>query len=77
MRKLIISLLILGSMLNAMPLTSAEEVKLENVQSDKIELKKPEIRPKESLLIDDKAIVDELIKLQKEKDIEDIEILWD
>lgn len=77
MRKLIISLLILGSMLNAMPLASAEEVKLENVQSDKIELKKPEIRPKESLLIDDKAIVDELIKLQKEKDIEDIENLWD
>ena len=46
MRKLIISLIILGSMLNAMPLASAEEVKLENVQSDKIELKKPEIRPK-------------------------------
>lgn len=76
MRKLITSLIILGSMLNAMPVLAADEVQLENVSAEKIELKKPEIRGKESLLVNDKAVVEELIRLQKEKDIEDIENLW-
>lgn len=76
MRKLITSLIILGSMLNAMPVIAADEVQLENVSAEKIELKKPEIRGKESLLVNDKAVVEELIRLQKEKDIEDIENLW-
>ena len=76
MRKLITSLIILGSMLNAMPVIAADEIQLENVSAEKIELKKPEIRGKESLLVNDKAVVEELIRLQKEKDIEDIENLW-
>lgn len=76
MRKLITSLIILGNMLNAMPVLAADEVQLENVSAEKIELKKPEIRGKESLLVNDKAVVEELIRLQKEKDIEDIENLW-
>ena len=59
-----------------MPVIAADEVQLENVSAEKIELKKPEIRGKESLLVDDKAVVEELIRLQKEKDIEDIENLW-
>lgn len=59
-----------------MPVLAADEVQLENVSAEKIELKKPEIRGKESLLVNDKAVVEELIRLQKEKDIEDIENLW-
>lgn len=76
MRKLLISLIILGNIFNTTAASFAEEVELKDVKAEQIELKKPEIRQKESLLVNDKAIVDELIKLQKDKDIEDIENLW-
>ena len=56
--------------------TFADEVKLDNVEVQKIELPKTNPASKKSLLITDKQVVDELIKLQKDKDIEDIENLW-
>ncbi len=64
-------------MLNTAGVMAVETIQLENVKAEKIELKKPELHQKESLLVNDKAIVEELIRLQKEKDIEDIENLWD
>lgn len=77
MRKLLLWLVILGNMFAGVQIFAEETVNLENVQADKIELIKPNVGKKESLLINDDAIIEELIKLQKDKDIEDIENLWD
>ena len=52
------------------------EVRLNNTESQKIELPKPDINNKQSLLVNDNAILTELINRQKEKDLEDIENLW-
>ncbi len=54
----------------------ADEVKLDNVEAQKIELPKTNIDTKKSLVVNDQQVIDELIKLQKDKDIEDIENLW-
>ena len=54
----------------------ADEVRLDNVETQKIELPKTNIDSKKSLIVNDQQIIDELIKLQKDKDIEDIENLW-
>ncbi len=55
---------------------AVEEVQLGEVTQTKIELPKVDYKGKESLVISDKEIMDEIIKLQKEKDMEDIENLW-
>lgn len=52
------------------------EVHLEEVQQAKYELPKVEYKEKDSLLISDKEIMDEIVKLQREKDLEDIDNLW-
>lgn len=54
----------------------AEEIKLEPTQKEKYEIKTQPKVIKGSLLISDNQILDELISLQKEKDLEDIESLW-
>ena len=54
----------------------ADEVRLGDVETQKIELPKTDIDTKKSLVVNDQQIIDELIKLQKDKDIEDIENLW-
>lgn len=54
----------------------AEEVKLQNVSAQKIEIPKTNVKYKESIALNDKAAMEEIIKLQKEKDLEDIESLW-
>ena len=53
-----------------------EEIQLGVVEQTKIELPKVDYKDKESLVISDKEIMDEIIKLQREKDMEDIENLW-
>ena len=53
-----------------------EEVQLGKVQPAKIELPKADYKGKESLKKKKKEIMDEIIKLQKEKDMEDIDNLW-
>ena len=53
-----------------------EEVQLGSVEQAKIQLPKVDYKGKESLVISDKEIMDEIVKLQKEKDLEDIENLW-
>ena len=54
----------------------ADEIKLENVEAQKIEIPKTDVKMKDSMVINDKAVMDEIVKRQKEKDLEDIENLW-
>lgn len=77
MRKLLIFLGIMSVI--ATPVVAFEdggEVHLEEVQQAKYELPKVEYKEKDSLLISDKEIMDEIVKLQREKDVEDIDNLW-
>lgn len=53
-----------------------EEVKLQDTKKEKIEIPTQRIYTKQSLLINDEAVLQELVNLQKEKDLEDIENLW-
>jgi hypothetical protein len=54
----------------------SDEIHLGEVEQTKIELPKTDYKDVESLVISDKEIMDEIIKLQKEKDLEDIDALW-
>ena len=55
---------------------AAEGINLEKMPKEQIELSKTPKVLKGSLLIGDDQLLDELIKLQKQKDLEDIESLW-
>ena len=54
----------------------AEEIQLNNVTPNKIELPTVEYKVSESLLLNEQEILDQIVKLQKEKDLEDIDNLW-
>lgn len=54
----------------------ADEIRLGDVQAQKIEIPKSDYKSKQSLVVKDEQILSELIRLQKEKDLEDIENLW-
>lgn len=56
--------------------SSTNEVLLNNVEKSDIELPKAKYNPKQSLTVNDETAIQELINLQKDKDIEDIENLW-
>ena len=72
MRKLLFLLIItLG-----IPAFAYEEVTLGKVQEQKIEIPKNDVKLKSSLVVSDEQIMQELIKMQREKDLEDIENLW-
>lgn len=53
-----------------------EEIKLEKMPKEQIEVNKTPKVIKGSLLLSDDQMLDELIQLQKQKDLEDIEHLW-
>ena len=55
---------------------SAPEVVLPDVEKETYRLSPQKQNMSNSLLLDDYETLDELIKLQKEKDLSDIEILW-
>ena len=55
---------------------AAPEVVLKGVQKDNYKTTPPKTKISGSLLINDKQVMEELIKLQKEKDLADIEALW-
>lgn len=55
---------------------AAEEVKLDKMPKEQIEVNKTPKVIKGSLLISEDQMLDELIQLQKQKDLEDIENLW-
>lgn len=54
----------------------ADEIQLSGFEKQSVQLSKPEINSKQSLVINDKEVLAELTALQKEKDLEDIENLW-
>jgi len=77
MRKLIILLGI--AYLCSAPVLAVEEsdeVRLGDVEQKKIVLPKVDYKDKESLVISDKEIMDQIVKMQREKDLEDIDNLW-
>ena len=62
-------------MLLALPVY-ADEIKLDNIEKQTIEIPKTDVKLKESIVINDKVVMEEIVKMQKEKDLEDIENLW-
>lgn len=73
MKKFLIMLIIFGIPMNTFAL---EEVSLNAVPKDKVEVSKDPKVLKGSLLISEDQMLEELINLQKQKDLEDIEKLW-
>lgn len=63
-------------MLFCLPAFSAEAVNLGKVEKQQITIKEPVKKLKGSLLINDKQLIEDLVELQKKKDMEDIENLW-
>lgn len=76
MRKLVIFLGIIGIIAQPALATDDGEIHLGTVEQAKIELPKVDYKGKESLIINEQQIMDEIVKLQKEKDMEDIDNLW-
>ncbi len=77
MRKLVIYLGIIAVIL--VPMSSCcfgEEIRLDGVEQKKIEIPKQNYKEVESLVISDEEIMDQIVKLQREKDLEDIDNLW-
>ena len=72
MKKITALLLILACIMPAI----ATEVQLGTVKKPKIELPEVNVDTKKSLVLSDEQIMQELVKLQKDKDLEDIENLW-
>ena len=79
MRKLLILLILILGIARAeagSDLIAADEVNLGKVETQKIELPKSNVKMKESIIISDEQMMQELVKMQKDKDLEDIENLW-
>lgn len=57
-------------------IAAEEEIHLGEVEQTKIELPKVDYKETDTLVISDKEIMDEIIRLQKEKDLDDIDALW-
>lgn len=76
MRKLVIFLGIIGIIAQPALATEDDEIHLGTVEQAKIELPKVDYKGKDSLIINEQQIMDEIVKLQKEKDMEDIDNLW-
>lgn len=77
MRKLLLILGIISIIASpVLGLESSEEVSLQGVKQQQIELPKVDYKEKDSLVISDKEIMDEIVRLQREKDMEDIDNLW-
>lgn len=55
---------------------NTDEVHLTGVEQQKYELPKVDYKEKESLVITEEEILDQIVKLQREKDLEDIDNLW-
>lgn len=53
-----------------------EGVALEGVTPEHIEIPKKDVEMKSSLVLSDEQMMQELVRMQKEKDLEDIENLW-
>lgn len=61
------------------PLSAAfadDSVQLRGVEKQKIELPKQDYKKTESLVLTDEEVMGQIVKLQREKDLEDIDNLW-
>ena len=76
MRKLVIFLGIIGIIAQPALATEDGEIHLGTVEQATIELPQVDYKGKDSLIINEQQIMDEIVKLQKEKDMEDIDNLW-
>lgn len=76
MRKLVIFLGIISVIAQPALAIDDGEIHLGTVEQAKIELPKVDYKGKDSLVISEQQIMDEIVKLQKEKDMEDIDNLW-
>ncbi len=63
-------------MLLYLPAMSADTVDLGKIEKQQVTIKEPVKKLKGSLLINDKQLIEDLVELQKKKDMEDIENLW-
>lgn len=75
MKNLGILLVLLGVVFSTQTVFSSE-IQLNNVQKSTYNLSPQKQKISGSLLINDYKVMDELVKLQKEKDLADIETLW-
>ena len=74
MKKIILGILII--FLLQLSAIALEDISLEKMPKEQIDVSKMPKTIKGSLLISDDQMLDELIKLQRKKDLEDIEALW-
>ncbi len=73
MRRVLVSVLLIAL---GVPSIAADEIKLDGVKPQQVEIPKTDVKLKDSMVINDKAVMEEIVKRQKEKDLEDIENLW-
>ena len=59
-----------------MPVMADDSVHLRGVEKPKIELPKNDYKKTDSLLLSDDEMLEQIVKLQREKDMEDIDYLW-
>ncbi len=60
----------------SMPVMADDSVQLRGVEKPKIELPKPDYKKTDTLLLTDDEMLEQIVKLQREKDMEDIDNLW-
>jgi hypothetical protein len=76
MKKILTILGIISIFFSNLQCANSEEIILRNVKKQQIELPKTNYKNSESLLDEDEEIIAEILKLQREKDMEDIDNLW-
>ena len=59
-----------------LPVFSAEVIRLEPTEKNELKLRAVKEIPSKNLVIKDRAVIEDLIKTQKDEEIKDIEILW-
>lgn len=69
-------LIVLGIMSILGVPTWGEEIHLGEVEQTKIEIPQVDYKDVDTLVISEKEIMDEIVRLQKEKDLDDIDALW-
>ncbi len=74
MRKLLVLLVLMCGICNQV---LADDIVLDGVKPEKIELPKSDVNLKSSLVINDDSVMQEIVRMQKEKDLADIEALWE
>ena len=72
--KLLTTILLIG--LVTPSVFSADVFRLENVEKNKLQLKSNDKIQSKNLVLDERAEIEELIRLQKEDEVADIELLW-